>query len=167
MKMPVISRKAVWISVVTLVMYTIAEPTSEEPAVAESVQEPDQACSLSILDPAPGTLVGAAGTVSGTASLSANSHLWILAHKKAFIGGWWPQGGGETPITNGHWEVAVTYGIDIDEGNFEIAAEAVGNNVNDDLNNWVASAPSKSYPPIGFPAAVNGCPIAKVIVVKK
>ena len=50
-------------------------------------------------------------------------------------------------ITNGHWEVAVTYGVDIDEGKFEIAAVAVWNNAHDDLNNWVASAPTKSYPP--------------------
>jgi len=129
-------------------------------------QEKGLVCSIAILDPLQGAAVGGGSTVSGTATLPTNSHLWILAHKKP-INAWWPQGGGETPVDAGKWAVDVTFGIATDKGDFEIVAVAVDDNVNNSLNNWVATAPSNNYAPIRFPTVTEGCSTAKVIVDKR
>src|SRR5271157_6076015 len=47
----------------------------------EPQKEGSLVCNIVIIDPAPGTPVGGGGTVSGTAKIPTNSHLWILAHK--------------------------------------------------------------------------------------
>ena len=123
-------------------------------------------CSIEIDDPAPGSSVGPSGDVSGTAKIPPNSHLWILAHKKT-INAWWPQGGAETHVENGHWTVNVTYGVDTDKGNFEVAAVAVGDSTSKDLDHWVETAPARNYPPRPFPASVEGCVPTKLTLVKQ
>jgi len=139
---------------------------SGQNAKATPQKEVSPVCSIAISEPLPGDRVGAGSTVSGTAKIPAKSHLWILSHKKTF-NGWWPQGSGETPVDGGTWAVDVYYGVDSDHGNFEIAVIAVSESVNNDLNNWVDTSSKKgSYPPIKFPSVVDGCPIARVTVVK-
>jgi hypothetical protein len=140
--------------------------TSGQNQKTEAQKEESPACTIVIKDPTPGTPVGGGSTVSGTAKIPTNSHLWILARKKT-LNGWWPQGGGETPINDGKWAVDVTYGTEQDRGEFEVAAAAVASNADDDLNKWVATAPERKYPPIKFPAVVEGCPIARVTVAKR
>jgi hypothetical protein len=152
--------------VATIGLVLMAPQFSGQNAKATPQKEVSPACSIAISDPLPGARVGAGSTVFGTAKIPAKSHLWILAHKKTF-NGWWPQGSGETPVDNGTWAVDVYYGIDTDHGNFEVVAIAVSDNVNNDFNNWVnTSSKTGSYPPIRFPSVVEGCPIAKVTVMK-
>jgi hypothetical protein len=133
---------------------------------AEPQTEVKTACSVALTDPLPGTPVGAGSVVSGTAAIPGSGHLWIFSRKKTF-NGWWPQGGGETPVDGGKWSVDVTYGIDADKGNFEVVATVVDDNTSNNLSNWVATAADKKYPPIPFPAVFDGCPVAKVTVVKR
>ena len=124
-------------------------------------------CTISITSPKSGTSVGPSGTVKGIAEIPATSHLWVLAHKKT-LNGWWPQGGGESPISNGKWgEIEVVYGEDRDRGEFEVAVVAVGEDAHKELNKWVDTAPDRKYPPTRFPATTEGCPIARVTVTKQ
>jgi hypothetical protein len=134
-------------------------------AVAQQAKAPS--CEITITSPRPGTTVGASGTVKGAARTPASSHLWVLAHKKT-LNGWWPQGGGETPVTDGQWgEIEVTYGEERDRGDFEVAVVAVGEDTHKELNKWVDTAPERHYPPIRFPATIEACPVARITVVKQ
>jgi hypothetical protein len=126
-------------------------------------------CRIAITDPPrQGTTVGAGSTVSGNASIPVGGHLWVLAHKST-LNGWWPQGGGETPVAAyGHWAVDVQYGVDTDRGNFEVAAIAVDNAGNNTLNAWVSTAATTGrYPSMVFPPVLQACPIARITVVKQ
>src|SRR5437773_1431194 len=89
--------------IVSLSLFTVS------PVV--DIQEPTMSrCTITISSPKPGTQVGASGTVKGTAQIPASSYLWVLAHKKT-LNAWWPQGGGETPISSRQWgDIEVTYG---------------------------------------------------------
>ncbi|MGA2260083.1 MAG: hypothetical protein ABSH28_01465 [Acidobacteriota bacterium] len=137
------------------------------PTGSSLAQQPERSsCSIIISDPEKGTIVHGQGTVSGTANIPPDSHLWILAHKST-LNSWWPQGGGETPIRDGKWAVDVTYGIESDTGDFEVAAVAVGENAHNDLKKWVADNRTGRYLPMQFPSTVAGCPIARVTVVKR
>jgi hypothetical protein len=126
------------------------------------------ACSVVISRPLPGTKVGERSAVSGTAKIPANTHLWILAHKKT-LNGWWPQGGGETLIDeDGSWAVDVQYGVDTDKGDFEVAAVVVDSAGNNAFNLWVdTAAKTGTYPSIRFQTVVDGCAVAKVTVNKQ
>ena len=135
-------------------------------ASASMQKTTDASCSVSITEPRPGTPVDERGIVAGSATIPANGHLWILARKKT-INGWWPQGSGETPVTGGKWQVEVAYGVDTDKGPFEVAAAVFGEDANTALDKWVQTAPERKYPPIKFPPTVEGCPIAKLEVVKR
>jgi tetratricopeptide (TPR) repeat protein len=124
-------------------------------------------CSILITHPSPGTSVGSTGMIAGTAQIPSTSHLWALAHKRS-VNGWWPQGRGEVPVKNGQWrEVGVVYGEERDQGEFEVAVVAVDEDTHRKLNKWVDTAPNKRFPPLRFPTTTGGCPIARVIVVKK
>ena len=134
-------------------------------ALAQQAKAPS--CEITITSPKPGTPVGPSGTTAGTAQIPTNSHLWVLAHKKT-LNGWWPQGGGETLVDAGKWgEIEVTYGQERDRGEFEIAVVAVTPDAHKILNDWVDKAPERNYPPTRFPAIAEGCPVAKVTVVKQ
>ncbi|HTW65569.1 MAG TPA: class I SAM-dependent methyltransferase [Bryobacteraceae bacterium] len=113
-----------------------------------------QHCPLEILTPRSGSTVGASGTVEGTAVLPADTHLWILAHRRD-IGGWWPQGGGAVPVQENRWRIEVTYGGPQDAGcDFEIAALAVGPATHQLWSDWVARVNETGlFPPVQFPLA--------------
>jgi hypothetical protein len=132
---------------------------------AQSQREEARKCSITITSPVPGASVREVSIVEGKAKIPANGHLWVLAHPGA-LNGWWPQGGGEIPLSEGKWAVDVQYGVERDKGKFEIAVVAVDKAVNSSLENWVETAPDRNYPPVRFPQGIEGCPIAKVTVVK-
>ena len=124
-------------------------------------------CSISITKPLEGEPVGASGTVRGTATIPANSHLWVLAHPTTW-NGWWPQGGGENRIRYGKWIVMVQFGIDADRGDFEIAAVVVNDAVNNELRSWVdQTSRTGRYPSISLPTVLPECKIANVTVRKQ
>jgi hypothetical protein len=83
------------------------------------------ACSVEIHSPNRGDRVSEGGTVTGTAHLAEDGHLWALVHRKD-IDGWWPQGEGEIAVAAHQWTVQVKYGGPEDAGfDFEIAAVIV------------------------------------------
>jgi hypothetical protein len=83
------------------------------------------------------------GVVEGSARLAEDAHLWVLVHRKD-VDGWWPQGGGEIAVANGHWSVQVQYGGPEDAGyDFEIAAVIVGRAVHEQ---WLGSLPPVQLP---------------------
>jgi hypothetical protein len=123
-------------------------------------------CSVSISDPRPGAQVHAPDIlVHGESTKPAEGHLWVLAHRRG-LKGWWPQGGGETDVADGQWEVLVTLGKPSELGSFEIVAVVVNKQSNEELNRWVEEAPKLGYPPTGFPTPVEGCAFKKVAVDK-
>ena len=136
-------------------------------ASVTKAQKSTQACTLAIVSPEQGSQVGAMGTVSGTAKIPGDGHVWALVHVKG-LAGWWPQGGGEAELVNGEWSVRAFYGGNQDVGSpFEIAAVVVAASVNQDLNMYVQKATTDgNWPPIKFPDVLQGCPIARVTVTK-
>lgn len=131
---------------------------------AKAARSP-QECRLEITSPKMGAQVRRDALVSGTAKIPPSAHLWVLAHKNG-LKGWWPQGGGEADISDGNWEVLVTFGKPSEIGTFEVAAVAVDKSTNEDLKRWVEEAQRKEFQPINFPNPVEGCPFRKVTVEK-
>ena len=76
---------------------------------------------VQILSPKSGDKVGARVIVEGNASISDNSHVWVLAHVKLLQGQWWPQ---PRPVVDheGNWQALVYIGEAQDVGlHFEIS----------------------------------------------
>jgi hypothetical protein len=112
------------------------------------------AASVTILAPHSGEVVGAAGTVEGTATAPADGHLWVLVHRRD-VDGWWPQGGGPALLDGGKWSAPVKYGDPGDAGSeFEIAALIVGRPTHDLWLDWVARIQETGeFPPVHLPPA--------------
>ena len=108
---------------------------------------------VSIHAPAFGQFAGESGTVSGTATIPAGAHLWVLAHRRD-LAGWWPQAAGPVSIANGRWSVTVQYGEPRDSGHvFEIAAAVVTQEVSERWQEWVRSVQETGkYPPVRLPS---------------
>lgn len=124
-------------------------------------------CAIAITSPKFGEPVAGSGDVIGTAKIPSNEFLWVFAHRQG-LAGWFPQGDGSSPVSQGNWSVVVTYGVERDVGHdFDVVVAAVNSSVNADLQNWFAKADSTGvYPPIPFPASDTACPVAKVTVRK-
>lgn len=127
-----------------------------------------QKCSIHITSPLNGSSCGTEIEVNGTAEVPSNGHLWLFVAKSG-LNSWFPQGGGEALIIDGHWKVRVYCGVkDIqDFGEFNIIAMIVGNQTHQGLVEWfdVANKNSK-YVPIPLPSALGGCDIKRCIVNK-
>jgi hypothetical protein len=138
-------------------------------AGAEQIQAQEAVkCEVKITTPRPGDQVGKDGWVRGTATIPDGTHLWVLAHLRDLVAEWWPQGGRPAVIeADSTWVIRTRYGEppDVHE-QFEVAAVVVDGNTNTRIRNWVETAPSKGYPPIEFPDAVDGCVPVKVKVTK-
>lgn len=108
---------------------------------------------INIIAPEAGARVAASGEVTGTAEVPNDAHLWVLVHRKD-VAGWWPQGGGPVPVSNGAWHVEVKYGDPSDAGHvFEIAAAAVPIAVHERWLQWVHSVNETGmYPPLQLPS---------------
>jgi hypothetical protein len=126
-----------------------------------------QNCEVKITSPADGSQVSGNALVSGTASILARGHLWIVVHKIGF-NGFYPQGNGAAQIIGKEWDVLVYFGEKGDYGKFEVLALVVDDQANQDLENWVRNAPKTNppYQPIALPSVIDGCPIAKLKVNK-
>lgn len=111
-------------------------------------------CPLQILTPQTGASVQESGTVTGTAVLPDDSHLWILVRRRD-VDGWWPQGGAALSLQEGHWSVSVNYGEPRDAGcDFEILAMAVGTATHELWTDWVARVKESGlFPPVQLPPA--------------
>ncbi|MFN7998006.1 MAG: hypothetical protein U0Q18_30580 [Bryobacteraceae bacterium] len=68
--------------------------------------------------------------------------------------GWWPQGGGPVPVSNGEWKVEVKYGEPDDAGRpFEIAATVVPSAIHECWLQWVERVTETgAYPPVQLPS---------------
>lgn len=126
------------------------------------------ACAVEILSPKPGDKVGQSTTVKGTANISTDGFLWILARKKGMGNQWWPQAGGAVEIDESHlWEAVVFLGRPEDIGStFEVAAVVVSRQTNEELVNWFATAKALDYPPRPFPNSI-GCEVMTIKVEKR
>jgi hypothetical protein len=111
-------------------------------------------CHVSILAPASGELVGAAGLVQGIATLPEDGRLWVLVHRRD-VEGWWPQGGRPALFEGAKWTVPVRYGNPADAGSeFEIAALIVRQPTHDLWLDWLARLrETRAYPPVHLPPA--------------
>jgi hypothetical protein len=127
--------------------------------------QPRHNCTVGIESPSEGQSVSPEGDVEGTATVPAGKFLWVLARRRG-LHDWWPQGGGAAQINQGSWQVPVTYGAPLDAGHdFDIAATVVEPVENTRLDRWVQTANSTGrYPPVVFPTAAVGCPIARLTV---
>ena len=125
--------------------HVLLKRNTTNPSAASDIQ-------LSIISPASGNRVTISGQVSGTASIPAGAHLWVLIHRKD-VTGWWPQGGGPAEIAANKWTVAAAYGDPADAGQpFEIAAAVVSHAVNDLWLQWVRSVKETGLcPPVALP----------------
>jgi hypothetical protein len=121
-------------------------------------------CRIEFKQPTNGDGAGVRATVIGTAEVS-RGHLWLLAHKRALGNSWWPQQ--EAVIENGRFELEVALGIPSDRGPFEVVAIFVDESTNQRLLQWLSTAPDKNYPPIQFPAALDGCVPAKLTLMRQ
>jgi hypothetical protein len=107
---------------------------------------------VSILAPASGELVDAAGIVQGVATLPEDGRLWVLVHRRD-VHGWWPQGGGPARFDGANWSVPVKYGDPADAGSdFEIAAVIVRRPTHDLWLDWMTRLQETgAYPPVPLP----------------
>jgi len=107
---------------------------------------------VSILAPASGELVGAAGVVQGVATLPGDGRLWVLVHRRD-ADGWWPQGGGPALFDGAKWSVPVKYGDPADAGSeFEIAALIVRRPTHELWLDWIARLQETGvFPPVPLP----------------
>jgi hypothetical protein len=127
----------------------------------------DTSCSVAIVSPEAGEMVGRQRVVSGTATIPPGGHLWVFAHIKGLYG-WWPQGGGEAEVVDGTWDVMTFFGQAHDIGaQFDIAAAIVNDSINQDLEAYVErSARAGDWPPIRLPNVFQGCPVSRVTTTK-
>ncbi len=111
-------------------------------------------CAVDITAPRSEATVTEAGIIEGTATLAADSYLWVLVRRKDFDG-WWPQGGGAVRADQNRWSVAVMYGESRDAGcDFEIAALVVGPPTHDLWTDWAVQVRETGlFPPVQLPAA--------------
>jgi hypothetical protein len=107
---------------------------------------------VTVSEPRDGDHVGSAGMARGTADISGEDRLWLLARRKS-QGGWWPQGGGPVEVEGGRWTERCNFGEPADIGSrFEIAAVVVGAPVSRCLERWVTECGTRgSYPPVALP----------------
>jgi len=126
-----------------------------------------QNCNVRITRPAEGSNVAGTALISGTATLPANSHLWILAHQVG-INGYWPQGNGQAQVNQNTWDVLVYFGTPGNFGTFEVLAVVVDDQTHRNLQSWVQTAPNTTppYQPIALPTVIDGCTIARLRVEK-
>jgi len=68
-------------------------------------------------------------------------------------------------VTEGHWNVYVTYGVRDELGSFEVAVAVVDAQADEILRRWVQEAPPE-YLPTPFPNVIGQCPIQMVTVDK-
>ena len=108
---------------------------------------------VDIVAPQNGAIVADAGMVEGTATMPADSYLWVLARRKDFDG-WWPQGAGAVPVDGNRWNVSVTFGGPQDAGwDFEIAALAVRPPTHELWTDWTARVKETGLsPPVQLPS---------------
>lgn len=126
-----------------------------------------QACLTSFTSHRTGSIISSYPVnISGTATIPANGHVWILAHLEGFDG-WYPQGNGVRIITNSNWVCTVYLGVPGETGFYEIAIAVVNDDLNQALNNWVKTARERGYPPIPFPDVINNCSINMMRVEKR
>lgn len=120
---------------------------------------PGVACAVNITNPPNSATVGLTGNVGGTATIPPTKYLWIFAKIGGYQNqGWYPEGQGTATVTNGTWNVLVTYGIPADRGDFQIVAEILDAPENQRLTAWVANANANLvYKPIALPAPASGC----------
>jgi hypothetical protein len=106
-----------------------------------------------ITEPGAGGRVATRGEVTGTADVPKDAYLWVLVHRKD-VAGWWPQGGGPIPVSNGEWKVDVKYGDPDDVGHpFEIAATVVPFAVHERWLRWIDRVSKTGlYPPVQLPS---------------
>ncbi|MGH9350282.1 MAG: hypothetical protein ACRD26_23770 [Vicinamibacterales bacterium] len=125
------------------------------------------ACDIKIDAPQPGANVGRQAVISGTATVPTTANVWVLISIRG-LKGWWPQGGGGAEVVGGRWEVLSFFGQSQDVGaQFVVAAAAVSHHNSQLLDNWVqVGQKTGSYPPMPFPAVVEGCPVPRVTVTK-
>lgn len=121
-------------------------------------------CRVEFTQPANGDGAGMRATVTGIARVS-KGHLWLLAHKRALGNAWWPQQ--EVTVENGRFELEVALGISTDRGAFEVVAITVDESTNQRLQQWLSTAQDKGYPPIPFPAVLDGCTPAKLTLMRQ
>lgn len=121
-------------------------------------------CSVAILDPAPGSLVGQRAIVKGTATLPPGSHLWLFARREG-LSVWWPQGGGPAEVNDREFSVLSYFGIEADKGPaFEVRAAIVDGRTSQAIAARLADATSDKS--MVFPDTIDGCPVAKLRVQK-
>lgn len=108
---------------------------------------------VSIHAPASGEFVGESGSVSGTAALPPDAHLWVLVHR-GDMEGWWPQTERPVAVLGGQWTATVRYGEPRDSGHaFEIAAAVVTRDVSERWQQWARSVRATGkYPPVQLPS---------------
>lgn len=108
--------------------------------------------SVEILSPHPGERVAETGVVQGRATISSDTYLWVLVHRKG-VDGWWPQGDGPPPIVADAWSVHVNYGGPQDIGfQFEVAAVLVTQAIHEQWLEWVQSVKDTGeFPPVRLP----------------
>ncbi len=130
-----------------------------------NAQHRQQECAVAVEAPQNGGRVTEpAGDVSGTATLPPEGYLWVLVRRQG-LSGFWPQGGGSRPVTNGRWQAYATYGKPGELGNFEIAVVVVGPQANQFLMTWVQNA-REPYTPTTFPNTLQQCPVRMLVVQK-
>jgi hypothetical protein len=135
-------------------------------------QENTAPCTITIVSPEHGEMVGRQRIVRGHATFPPDGHLWIFVRVRG-IRGWWPQGGGEAEIVESarggsKWEVVSFFGQQHDIGaQFEILATVVSDGVNQDLEKYVErGVKSSDWPPMQLPNVFQGCTVARITVVK-
>ena len=110
------------------------------------------AASVEITAPPRGARVTDTGLVEGSATIPADSYLWVLARRKDFKG-WWPQGMGAALVEGNRWRVPVAYGEPQDRGSdFELAALVVRRATHELWTDWAARVKETgSFPPVQLP----------------
>ncbi len=133
----------------------LSSPDLPDRMLGVSAQGSD--CEVTIFRPSNGDTVEATGTVTGSATVRVNTHLWLLV-RPAQLEHWRPQGGGEAQVANGQWSVQAQYGANGEQREFEVRAIFVNDDVNSQLNAWVATSESQGeYSSIDLPPTVDGC----------
>jgi hypothetical protein len=111
--------------------------------------------------------LGASLPVTGTATIPAGQHLWLLVHRtRGYSTVWWPQGEAEIDPVTHRWELLVSFGGSQDIGyEFEIAAIVVNQQESARLTAYYQNAMTTGqWRPMTLPATV--CPPRIVQVTK-
>jgi hypothetical protein len=141
-------------------------------AFAATLHGSAQTCTSAISFPKTGEKVREQEDVKGTASIPADTYLWVLARRddqpKTFF---WPQGSVKASDMQGEpptWDVSITFGVDRDKGKrFRVVVIIVDAATHARLTRWMEEAPAKNYAPWqGLPTTVKGCTLTDVVVEK-